>query len=179
VTGTPIAPWGRGLPQSVTLPITDWKRVLGRGDWILQVHIPAGGGMTPEAVHDSLRRAVEFFATHFPERRVAALHTGSWIYNPDLEQFLPRDSNLVRHLHDVYLHPIVSGPTDGLWFIFFREPFDQATAPRDTRLQRAVADWLGADHTWRCGGMFLLPEHVPNLGRTSYRERWPPRGLGL
>ncbi|OGV64989.1 MAG: hypothetical protein A3K18_32880 [Lentisphaerae bacterium RIFOXYA12_64_32] len=180
VTGTPLAPWGKALRQSVTLSRTDWKRILGRGDWILQIHIPAGGAMTRDDVNHSLRRAAEFFASHFPDKPVATIQcTGSWIYNPDLERFLPADANLVLHLRDVYLYPIASGGTDGLWFIFFQDPFDPASAPRDTRLQRAVLDWLGAGNTWRAGGMFVLPEHVRRLGTTSYRDRWPPQGLGL
>lgn len=177
VTGVPITPWGRALPRTVTLALADWERVLTRGDHCLQVHIPAGGGLSPAACVDSLSRAVEFFARHFPAEPAGAIVCGSWIYNPDLEVFLPEDANLVRHLSEVYLYPIPSGGTDGLWFVFLQDPFDPATAPRRTSVQRAVLDFVTRGNPWRCGGMFLLTDHVRQYGTRYYRSRWPVADL--
>ncbi len=177
VTGVPIAPWGRALPRSVALERADWELALTAGDTCLQLHIPAGGGLTPQACAESFQRAVAFFARHFPDRPAAAIVCGSWIYNPDLEEILPPDANLVRHLREVYLYPIPSGGTDGLWFIFLQDAFDPATAPRRTSVQRAILGHLEQGKPWRCGGMFMLTEHVRHYGTEHYRSCWPALGL--
>ncbi len=177
VRGRLITPWGRAEPGTVCLPPAQWERVLTQGDLCLQVHIPAGGGLSPEACRDSLQQAVAFFARHFPTEPARAIVCGSWIYNPDLERFLPGDAHLVAHLREVYLYPIPSGGSDGLWFIFLQDAFEMATAPRRTRLQRAVLDFLAAGNPWRCGGMFMLIDEVPAYGTQPYRRQWPVVGL--
>jgi hypothetical protein len=168
-----------GLRQPVTLPAAEWQRVLAKGDAILQVHIPAGGGMLPDACNESMRLAVDFFTQQFADRPAVAIQTASWIYNPDLEEILPGDANLVRHLRETYLYPIPSGGSDGLWFVFLHEPIDPKTSPRDTSLQRAILDWIEEGNDWRCSGMFVLTSDAVHLGTQHYRRRWPPAGLGL
>jgi hypothetical protein len=171
VEGTPVLPTGRAGPQPVTLDLEEWAPVLSEGDWVLDFHIPAGGGMTPGACHDSFRRAAAFFAERFPETPAVAFACFSWIYNPDLERILPAGSNLALNLGDAYLFPIPSGGDDGLWFIFFQDRLDLATASRRTSVQRAVWDWLAAGHPWRSGGMFYLTADLDRLGTQIYRRQ--------
>ncbi len=174
VTGFPVSPYGMALHQEVRLPHSTWERVLAKGDLTLDMHIPAGGGMTPERCADSMRRAVTFFRKHFPDRPFASITCGSWIFNTQLDGILPPTANLVAYQRELYLYPIPSGPTSGLWFFFFQEPFDPATAPRDTALQRAVLDFLATGATWRVGGMFFLVQHLDRYGTQYYRSHWPP-----
>ncbi len=169
VTGAPISPLGFAEPGEVTLDLAEWQPVLQPGDWVLDFHIPAGGGMTPAARHDSFRQAAAFFAERYPEQPATAFVCASWIYNPDLERILP-GSNLAANLGDAYLFPIPSGGDDGLWFIFFQDHFDPATAPRSTSVQRAVWDWLAAGNPWRSGGMFYLAADLDRLGTQVYRR---------
>jgi hypothetical protein len=169
--GYPISPLGHALPQAITLDLDEWQPVLGKGDWVLDMHIPTGGGMSPEAVHASWRRAAEFFPHHFPERPPKATICWSWIYNPGLAEILPPESNLVRNLGDAYLLPVESGPHEGLNFMFYQDHFDPQTAPRRTSLQRAILDYLAAGKRWRCGGMFYLLEDFDRLGQEVYRRR--------
>jgi len=177
VAGFPISPYGMGLRQRVTLDLSEWKCVLRKGDQILQVHIPSGGGLTPEAASHTVRRAVEFFGEHFPDSAPAAIVCGSWVFNNQLETFLPPEANLVRFLQELYLFPVPSGPQAGLWFIFLQDDLDPAALPRKTGLQRAVADFLAAGNTWRVGGMFILVDDVPHFGSQHYRSHWPPKAL--
>ncbi|MDH7571898.1 MAG: hypothetical protein QHJ73_20145, partial [Armatimonadota bacterium] len=67
----------------------------------------------------------------------------------------------------------------GLWFLFFQDQFDPATAPRETSVQRAVLQFLEAGNIWRGGGMFYLTDDLEHFGTQYYRRRWPPAGLGL
>ena len=70
-----------------------------------------------------------------------------------------------------YLFPLPSNGKDGLYYVFGRRDIDLSTAPRDTRLRRAMIDHLAAGHRLRCGGFFLLPEDVPRFGDEPYRTK--------
>ncbi len=174
VTGTPISPFGMALRQQLCLPKSEWECVLQKGDPVLQMHIPSGGGLTPARTNHTIRRSVEFFRDCFPDSEPRAIVCGSWIFSNQLEQALPPDANLVRFLREFYLYPVPSTPSSGLWFIFLQDAVDPATGPRRTSLQRAIADFLAAGNTWRVGGMFMLTEDVPQFGTQHYRSNWPP-----
>jgi hypothetical protein len=172
VIGNIIHPRGYVISQPVTLDLNEWQLILQPGDWVLDMHIPAGGGMTPALVHTSFHRAAEFFPRFFPTMAPRAYVCSSWIYNPGLVDILPPESNLVSNLSDAYLVPVVSGPEDGLGFMFYQEKFDAQTAPRKTSLQRAILDFLSRGGRWRCGGMFYLLEDLDMLGTGFYQALW-------
>ena len=179
VTGYPISPCGMAVPREVRLPQPVWECVLKAGDPTLDMHIPAGGGMTLERCGDSMRRAVAFFQRFFPRTTCRAIACSSWIFNTQLEQIRLSSDHLVRFQRELYLYPTRSSGRDGLYFIFLQENVDPATAPRDTSLRRGVADFLLAGTTWRGGRMFFLTEHLEHFGTQYYRSHWPPAGLGL
>jgi hypothetical protein len=171
VRGNPVSPLGHGLPEPVKLDLAEWQPALCKGDWVLDMHIPAGGGMEPEAVHASWRRAAEFFPRHFPETLPKAYVCWSWIYNPNLGEILPPGSNLVRNIQEAYLLPVASSPDDGLSFFFYQDRFDPLTAPRKTSLQRAVLAYLERGGRWRCGAMFYLMDDLDKLGQRHYQRQ--------
>jgi hypothetical protein len=185
VTGCPISPCGMAVRREVRLPVSGtreaggWECVLRAGDPVLEMHIPAGGGMTPERCGDSMRRAVAFFQRFFPSTPCRAITCSSWIFNTQFEQIRLSSDNLVCFQRELYLFPTRSSGRDGLWFIFLQDDLDAARLPRDTSLRRGVADFLLAGNTWRGGGMFFLTEHLEQFGTQYYRSRWPPPGLGL
>ena len=177
VTGCLISPVGAAERREVTLPLQDWECVLTNGDVTLDMHIPAGGGMTLEACGDSMRGAAVFFARHFPNQLCRVFYSSSWIFSTQLERIPLSSDNLVRYQHELYLYPTPASGKEGLWFIFLRNDVDPATAPRLTSLQRGVADFLATGEHWRCGGMFFLVEDLPRFGTQHYRSSWPPAGL--
>jgi GNAT-like C-terminal domain/N-acyltransferase N-terminal domain len=173
VAGTPISPEGVAVRRAVRLPITEWECVLKPGDFTLDMHIPAGGGMTPARCIDSMRRAVPFFQEHFPNTPFRSITCASWIFGPQLEEILPPTANLVQYMRELYLFPVPTYGDGGLWFIFFRHDCDPQSVPRDTSIQRAVADYLAAGKTWRVGGMFTLVDDLAHYGSACYRTKWP------
>ncbi|MCC6442220.1 MAG: DUF5596 domain-containing protein [Armatimonadetes bacterium] len=172
VSGCPIAPQGYALRQAVSLPLDEWECVLKPGDATLDMHIPAGGGMTPERCADSMRRAVPFFRAHFPDEPFRVIACYSWIFNTQFEEVKLSSDNLVAFQRELYLFPIPSSGTDGLWFIFLKDDFDPVTLPRDTSLQRSVADYLAQGNRWRGGGMFYLTDDLDHFGEQHYRRSW-------
>ena len=174
VTGHPVAPNGHALPRPIQLSRADWACVLQRGDTVLDMHIPSGGGMLQEACAESFRDAAEFFRTRSPGRQIKAIASSSWIFSDQLEAALPPDANLVRLLRELYLVPVICKPNDGLWFVFLQSPFNPATAPRETSLQRAILDYLDNGNAWHPNGMILLLDDLPRFGTQFYRRQFHP-----
>jgi len=173
VVGYPISPKGYAVKRQVRLEKALWDCVLQQGDTTLEMHIPEGGGMTLDRCADSFRRATAFFEELFPDQPFNSISSTSWIFNNQLQQIRLSSENLARFQRELYLYPVRSSGQDGLWFIFLREPLDLATAPRQTSLQRAVADFISAGNVWRNGGMFFLTEHLPYFGTQYYRSQEP------
>lgn len=177
VIGWPVSPEGFGIRAEVVLPLRTWRQVLAPGDPVLDTHIPAGGGMTPEACADTHRQALEFFPRYFPDRPFVGFACYSWILNPELEWIYSPTSNMVLWQRELYLFPIPSGRKSGIYFIFGKDEVDPATASRDTSLKRAFLDHLAIGGRLVGGGMFLLTEDFKHFGSQYYRSQWPPSAM--
>ncbi len=169
VTGTPIRPDGVALPcQPLTLDLNRWRPVAPAWSVLPSIHIPAGGGMRPELVKDSLRQAIAFFRSYF-QLEIALFVCTSWIFNPAWEELLP-ESNLAHFARNVYLLPGWP-PTgvEGLSNVFGRSDRDFASYPADTSLQQAFHRLFAAEQRLCSGGMFILSEDVESFGTEPYR----------
>lgn len=67
-----------------------------RGDSEISLHIPDAGPLSPDAVTASLDEGRAFFPRHFPGERYTAFACGSWLLDPQLREYLPADSNIIR-----------------------------------------------------------------------------------
>lgn len=104
-----------GPPQRVcgtnyTIGRHDFTRTeIGFGDgtagYALQVHVPPTGRLIEAESVDSMERGLAFFAEHYPEEPISALVCKSWILDPQLGDYLPADSNLVRFQRRFQLLP--------------------------------------------------------------------------
>ncbi|MFF5076414.1 acyltransferase domain-containing protein [Actinoplanes sp. NPDC000266] len=124
-----------------------------RGDTI-DLHIPESGRLTPASVDESLDQARGFFPRHFPEERHDAFTCGSWLLDPQLLNYLPADSNIVRFQQRFDILPYeepegLDADVEARRFVFrtLTTPLDQL--PRDTVLQRAIIDHLKAGNHWQ------------------------------
>ena len=172
IVGHLASPWGFVMRQEARLPTDEWKCELSGDDYVMDMHIPAGGGMTRERFLDSMRRGAQFFHEFFPKTPFTAIRCDSWIFAPQLEGMLPSDAHLVECLREVYLYPGHPHPESGLFFLFGPDKFDHKTAPRDTSVQRAMLNYLATGRRWSSGGMFVLVEDLPELGDQFYRRQW-------
>ena len=69
---------------------------LKRGDPIMEVHIPNGADLSPDACRASFDYARRFFATYFPEYSFRHFTCHSWLLDPALDALLPPTSNIIR-----------------------------------------------------------------------------------
>ncbi|MET9021441.1 acyltransferase domain-containing protein [Actinopolymorpha sp. NPDC004070] len=121
-----------------------------KGDPVLGVHIPESGPMTPEACDESFRRAKEFYDRYFPEDKYRYGVCSSWLLDPQLAEYLPEDSNIIRFQRRFELLPGGhDGDRDVFQFVFrmINPTVDQL--PRRTTLERAVAAHLEAGKHWQ------------------------------
>jgi len=124
-----------------------------RGGTAIDLHIPESGPLTPEALAASLDQARAFFPRHFPDERYTAFCCGSWLLDPQLLEYLPEDSNIVKFQRMFELEPYqepegLDADVEVLRFVFrtLTTPLDQL--PRRTVLQRAIIDHLKAGRHW-------------------------------
>lgn len=172
--GHVISPLGRALPRPDFFPAAEWEVALQKGDPILDMHIARGASFSPAECQDSLRQAFAFFARHAPERPFKAGYCHTWFFSPQLQHILPPESNIVRFQREFYLYPF-AGKLAFLWAYVFGQKYPTPDgAPRDTRLRRAVLDWLEGG-----GEIFDLPGvmfHGPEAwGEQPYMRRWERR----
>jgi hypothetical protein len=125
-----------------------------RGSTTLNLHIPESGPLTPEAVAASLDEARAFFPRHFPGEHYTRFACGSWLLDPQLLEYLPEDSNIVRFQRLFELEPYqppegLDADVEVLRFVFrtLTTPLDRL--PRRTVLQRAIVDHLQAGRHWQ------------------------------
>ena len=118
--------------------------------WVLDVHIPDSGPLTPAAVGASFDSAVTFFARHFPDQPIRTAVCESWLLDPYLAEHLPPTSNIVSFAR---LFTPVGEPRhdemDAVYFTFGQRSLDNLDRlPRDSSLQRLVLDRLAAGGQW-------------------------------
>ncbi len=170
VLGNPIAPHGYASQKPVRLPHAEWQVVLGRGHYVLDLHVPAEGVLSLEAIRDALRQAEAFFDQFYPEHPFVAYLCDSWLFSPQFESLLLSDSNILRWQQEGYLLPSDGGADAFLTFTFGSPTIDLATALRDTRLRRAVIAHLAANGQLRCGAWLLLRRDLHLFGSQPYRH---------
>lgn len=127
---------------------------------ILGAHIPQEGPILPAAVSDSLAQATRFFQKYFPEHPVRFANCISWLLDPYLAEHLDPSSNIAQFAERFESYDVpVDSPGDAVYFTFrIRNAQSTKSLPRETALQRLVADRIDSGGTWQVGrGYLTLP----------------------
>ena len=170
--GYPVSPEGFVLKEARSYDRKEWEKVLEPGDILIDMHIPGGGGMTPERCLDSFRKAAAFFTERQEGKFKVVFLCHSWVFNTQLEKKLP-ESNPAKLMRQCYLFPAASYGQDGVFFLFGQIAVDPADAPRDTSIRRAVLEILESGERLRNGGMLLFAEDLDEFGTAFYRRTSP------
>jgi GNAT-like C-terminal domain len=168
IIGHPVLPDGRAGRIPICLERAEWRQVLGPGDIVLDMHVPGERPLTLDLIHDAMHQAESFFDHYYPGQSAKAFVCDSWLFSPELKRMLPPDSNILRWQREGYLLPNDSDGSDFLTFVFGASSIDPATAPRDTRLRRAVIGHLEQSGSLHCGGYLLMRKDLPRFGSQPY-----------
>lgn len=171
VRGTPIDPAGFAeVGKVVTLDKNEYELLWDDKDFIPDMHIPPGGGMTPELCEKSLKEAMEFFERYF-DCKPKAFICFSWVFNPDLCEVLP-ESNLAKFMRNVYLTPFAGSSLSGLSFVFGKSGKDWSNYAAETSLQKAFHALRKQSRRLKTGGMFIEAEGINNFNGDYYSRSY-------
>ena len=120
------------------------------GDRVINMHIPEDGPLDPDAVRDSFRRAYRYFN----RTGRAVFVCDSWLLWPGNYDFLGPDSRIRAFMDNFDIICRADGKyIKDLWRVFgHRDSYDPASLPRDTELQRRLADFLAKNDGVTGGG---------------------------
>ncbi|GCE46241.1 hypothetical protein EI42_06376 [Thermosporothrix hazakensis] len=117
----------------------------------LSVHIPeSGGSLEPSACDQSFEQARRFFARHFPEETYHIAQCSSWLLDPQLADYLPPTSHIIRFQQRFHLLP--DGITDDqniMRYVFRRIAPALDELPQRTTLQQAIVRHIRAGKHWQ------------------------------
>ena len=131
--------------------------------WMLGIHIPEDGGLSPALVDTSLSQAREFFDRYFPDKAVSVASCDSWMLDPYLARKLPH-SNIAAFARRFTLDRCSDAPGDAVYFTFRQRGMDNLDRlPRETSLQRVVLERIDDGGAWQLGhGHLVLPPAQAN-----------------
>ena len=158
IVGHPTTDEGRVLRERATLPAGEWEPLLREGSPVLDVHVQEGEKLDPEQVRDSMRRALTFYRSHFPELEAKAFVCTSWLLCPAFSRILPPESNIAAFRRTFRLVPHKDNDAQLFERVFGTDRATALTMPARTRLQRIVLD-QAAKGEELVGGSGFLPAY--------------------
>lgn len=142
ITGNPIMSNGAAVKEPVSISEEEWDVVLKHDVGILDVHIPSGAKMDYDSCIESFKQANEFFPKYFSEHSYVGFYCESWLLDHAFLSILNQNTNIVRFQKEFYMLPVFSGEADTYDRVFGDRTIEISNAPRDTSLQRAIADYV-------------------------------------
>lgn len=144
--------------EKIVLSKKEWKKVLAYGDPVIRLHIPATGKMTPELVDKSLAETKKFAKKYFPEFEYKAFVCRSWLMDPQLDEILNKDSNIVK-FRKRFRSLTCKSKGQAVFFFIFNKPnmnFDVHDLPEDSSLHRALKEhYLKGKAIYELEGFFF------------------------
>lgn len=127
--------------DEIRLDKKKWKKTIEPGAPVIGLHIPPGGGMTPEAIDSCFAQSKEFLAKYFPEYDYKGFVCGSWLMDDKLCDLLGEDANISKFCNRFYSIGSKSSARGVFHFVFMRadvKNVDYATLPENTSLERKL-----------------------------------------
>lgn len=135
-----------------------YKRVLGKGDRVLSVHIPSNEPLDSETCEASYKNARGFFAEYYPEFDYKAFICCSWLMDKRLNAVLGREGNITRFAERYMAFPRRVTGRDVYKFVFLldHETAKVSDMPENTSLQRAIKKhYMAGGYIYEKGGVFF------------------------
>lgn len=108
----------------------------------IEIHIPSDADMKLEALCQSIAGFVKFQRTYFPEWNGVQMVTETWMIMPELEDFLPADSKILRFKALFDVDAVDYGQTWYMGWIFPGHEEISESLPEKTTLHRRLKEHL-------------------------------------
>ncbi len=153
IIANPINAAGYAEQQQIELEFKEWDKVLTKGDNVLNIHIPAGEPMTPEACIESFNQAKNFFPKYFPDYNFRAFVCFSWLLDNQFEHILKPTSNIIKfqHLGQIWS---IGGKSEAIYRVFGHQAREAGidAVPHTSSMQRLIAEFIRSGGILRNGG---------------------------
>lgn len=128
-------------PNQLSQHITCCGKHFPAGTPILDVHIPAGEPLYPEAALASLQQAPDFYCRYFG-KQFSLFHCHSWLLSPALKELLPEQSRIIQfqNMFTVYSADDEERQAEERVFGFLSD--DPGEYPEHTSLQKAIKKYM-------------------------------------
>ena len=156
--GYPFTENGYVSNEKIELSKEEWEKVLETGEPVIRLHIPPVGKMTPEMIYKTLEETKIFAKEHYPDFHYKAFSCHSWLVDPQLDEILNKESNIVKFRQRFHSLTRKSSGTDVFNFIFNKPnmDFDIRDLPEDSSLQRALKNhYLNGKAIYELEGFFF------------------------
>ena len=108
----------------------------------IEIHIPSDANMKLEVLCQSIAGFVKFQRTYFPEWNGVQMVTETWMIMPELEDFLPADSKILRFKALFDVDAVDYGQTWYMGWIFPGHEEISESLPEKTTLHRRLKEHL-------------------------------------
>lgn len=156
--GFPFQENGYVSNEKIKLSKNEWVKVLEKGDPVIRLHIPPLGKMTSEMIDKTLEATKQFAAKHYPDFEYKAFACHSWLIDPQLDEILNEESNIVKFRRRFHSLTHKSKGQNVFNFIFNKPDmdFDLHDLPEDSSLQRALKNhYLSGKAIYELEGFFF------------------------
>lgn len=122
---------------------SDGDILLMNGDAAINLHIPEDGPLDIDLCLNSMKKIKEFYHNYLPEVNWRGFVCHSWFLDPKLQEFLPKESNIVKFQKLGFLIPL-SEKSDVVYRVFgARAKQEGVTAVEwKTSLQKLLGPYL-------------------------------------
>lgn len=147
---------GKAVNKMISLSSVIWESKLKIGDMVLDMHIRAGSRMDHELCIESMRTALEFFSSHFPQNKFVAFTCESWLLGPCFKKMLPVSSNIRKFQNEFCLYPILTDDFEFYKRVFGGSLKDISMAPQDTELRRSMINYIKSGKQMYSAAGFII-----------------------
>ena len=137
-TGYPYTEMGTVKREKISLDKNEWKKIFCRDDYVIKLHIPSGGGLTPEAVDASLMAGREFVKKYFPDFKYKGYSCYSWLCDPTLSELVGENANIAKFSKRFQPLTVPSNGRAVFRFVYKNANIEIDDIPEDTTLSRAL-----------------------------------------
>lgn len=108
----------------------------------ISIHIPSDADISKENCKASIKNALEFFKTNFPEFQFKHMSCSSWLLSPNLKQVLKEDSKILQFQNMFQILEVQPDDKEYIRWIFQDNNLEISQLPEHTSLQRNVKKYM-------------------------------------